>query len=232
MSSLSSNDNNDSMARATYYAQQQLLAQQHQQQMQYQQAQLHMQYQQQKALLNKNQQHQQHNPISNTNNTHPTYNINNTYSAASCVNNYSQIANNNNLPAQHINAHNNIPATLAHHPNNSHQQYQHPSLSTVFPSIYAETNFNKSNNGNNSLNMSSSSAPNQYSSVQRQIQQDWSNREYIEVIVSNIKKLTDFLNTFELSCRSKMAILDEKLTKLERQIDFVEAKVSKGESLN
>lgn len=154
MSSLSSNDNNDSMARATYYAQQQLLAQQHQiaqqQQIQYQQAQLHMQYQQQKALLNKNQQH--HNPISNTSNTHPTYNINNTYTATSCVNNYSQIANNNNqLPPQHINSHNNLPATLAHHPNNSHQQYQHPSLSTVFPSIYAETNFNKSNNnGNNS----------------------------------------------------------------------------------
>lgn len=79
---------------------------------------------------------------------------------------------------------------------------------------------------------SSSSAPSQYSSVQKQIQQDWSNREYIEVIVSNIKKLTDFLNTFELSCRSKMAILDEKLTKLERQIDFAEAKVSKGEPLN
>ena len=78
----------------------------------------------------------------------------------------------------------------------------------------------------------SSNNPSQYSSVQRQIQQDWSNREYIEVIVSNIKKLTDFLNTFELSCRSKMAILDEKLTKLERQIDYVEAKVSKGEPLN
>ncbi len=70
------------------------------------------------------------------------------------------------------------------------------------------------------------------SSIQRQIQQDWSNREYIEDITSNIKKLTDFLNTFELSCRSKMAMLDEKLTKLERQIDFVEAKVTKGETLN
>ena len=60
-----------------------------------------------------------------------------------------------------------------------------------------------------------------FSSVQRQIQQDWSNREYIEDILSNIKKITDFLNTFDLSCRSKLAILDEKLTKLEREIDFV-----------
>ena len=71
-----------------------------------------------------------------------------------------------------------------------------------------------------------------YSSVQRQIQQDWTNREYIEVIVSNIKKITDFLNSFELSCRSKMAILDEELNKLERKIDFVEAKVTKGDTLN
>ena len=73
---------------------------------------------------------------------------------------------------------------------------------------------------------------NNYSCVQKQIQQDWSNREYIEVIISNIKKLTDFLNSFELSCKSKLAMLDEKLTKLERQIDFVEAKVTKGETLN
>ena len=82
------------------------------------------------------------------------------------------------------------------------------------------------------MSSNTSGAPMPMSSVQRQIQQDWSNREYIEVIISNIKKLTDFLNSFELSCRSKMAMLDEKLTKLERQIDFVEAKVTKGETLN
>ncbi len=81
-----------------------------------------------------------------------------------------------------------------------------------------------------SLN-SSSSMPT-YSSVQRQIQQDWSNREFIEIIVSNIKKMTDFLNSFELSCRSKLSLIDEKLTKLERQIDYVEAKVTKGDTLN
>ena len=156
------------------------------------------------------------------------------------------------------------------------QHYQHPPLSNVFPSIYAENiykanvdlalnhlnqnaNFSNHHNGstNNSINimMSSSSSPspsltttsgggggggggsangngNHYSTVQRQIQQDWSNREYIEVVISNIKKLTDFLNSFELSCRSKLAMLDEKLTKLERQIDFVEARVTKGDTLN
>lgn len=131
--------------------------------------------------------------------------------------------------------------------NNLQQQqiYQHQPLQNVFPSIYSDTNFNIKNMNQASMTSSSgasstTSVPaatagvnsmsiSHYSSVQRQIQQDWSNREYIEVIISNIKKLTDFLNSFELSCRSKMAILDEKLTKLERQIDFVEAKVTKGD---
>lgn len=32
--------------------------------------------------------------------------------------------------------------------------------------------------------------------IQKQIQQDWLNREYIEVITVSIKKITDFLNSF------------------------------------
>lgn len=32
--------------------------------------------------------------------------------------------------------------------------------------------------------------------IQKQIQQDWANREYIEVITISIKKITDFLNSF------------------------------------
>jgi uncharacterized protein len=139
---------------------------------------------------------------------------------------------------QHHNHHN--PSSLS-----SHQHYQHPSIATVFPSIYAESMMStknaESDNGgsgtavaasNSSLSGGSVQSGSHYSTVQKQIQQDWSNREYIEVIISNIKKLTDFLNSFELSCKSKLAMLDEKLTKLERQIDFVEAKVTKGETLN
>ncbi|XP_065167880.1 probable protein BRICK1-B [Atheta coriaria] len=66
---------------------------------------------------------------------------------------------------------------------------------------------------------------------QKQIQQDWANREYIEVITVSIKKITDFLNSFDLSCRSKLAVLNEKLTTLERKIDYLEACVTKGETL-
>ena len=29
-----------------------------------------------------------------------------------------------------------------------------------------------------------------------QIQQDWANREYVEVITTSIKRITDFLNSF------------------------------------
>ncbi len=97
MSSLSSNENSDSMSRAAYYAQQQL---QHQQQLQYQQHQIQMQYQHQKQLLN-------HHNSSNTNqitNNALNYNINNTYSAASCANNYSQFSNSNIGPPQHFNS--------------------------------------------------------------------------------------------------------------------------------
>lgn len=32
--------------------------------------------------------------------------------------------------------------------------------------------------------------------IQKQIQQDWANREYIEIITGSIKKIADFLNSF------------------------------------
>uniref|UniRef100_A0A8C6L234 BRICK1 subunit of SCAR/WAVE actin nucleating complex n=1 Tax=Nothobranchius furzeri TaxID=105023 RepID=A0A8C6L234_NOTFU len=63
--------------------------------------------------------------------------------------------------------------------------------------------------------------------VQREIHQDWANREYIEVITSSIKKIADFLNSFDMSCRSRLATLNEKLTALERRIEYIEARVSR-----
>ncbi|CRK95526.1 CLUMA_CG008995, isoform A [Clunio marinus] len=63
--------------------------------------------------------------------------------------------------------------------------------------------------------------------IQRQIHQDWANREYIEVIANSIKKITAFLNSFDMSCRSRLAVLNEKLTSLERRIDYLEACINK-----
>ncbi|CBY18366.1 unnamed protein product [Oikopleura dioica] len=64
--------------------------------------------------------------------------------------------------------------------------------------------------------------------AQRQIQEDWNNREYVEVITTQIKKISDFLNSFDSSCRGRFAQMDEKLTTLERRIDFLEARISRS----
>ena len=51
--------------------------------------------------------------------------------------------------------------------------------------------------------------------LQRQTQQDWANREYIELIGGSIKRIADFLNSFDMSCRSRLSTLNVKLTSLE-----------------
>ena len=33
--------------------------------------------------------------------------------------------------------------------------------------------------------------------IERDIQSDWANREYVELITTNIKKISDFLNSFD-----------------------------------
>lgn len=67
--------------------------------------------------------------------------------------------------------------------------------------------------------------------IQKQIQQDWANREYTEIITGSIKKITEFLNSFDASCRGRLALLSERLTQLERKIDYLEARISKGEAI-
>lgn len=49
--------------------------------------------------------------------------------------------------------------------------------------------------------MSMTAIPREREAVQKQIQQDWANREYIEVITGSIKKITDFLNSFGKQCK-------------------------------
>jgi uncharacterized protein len=57
--------------------------------------------------------------------------------------------------------------------------------------------------------------------VQQEIHQDWANQEYTEVITSSIRKITDFLNSFDMSYQSRLATLNES----------GEAQVTKGETL-
>ncbi|XP_066030726.1 probable protein BRICK1-B [Pocillopora verrucosa] len=70
------------------------------------------------------------------------------------------------------------------------------------------------------------------SEVQQQIQQDWENREFIEVVSEGIKKIAEFLNDFDVSCRSRLAKINEQLTSLEQRVEYIEARVTKGETLS
>ena len=54
------------------------------------------------------------------------------------------------------------------------------------------------------------------------------NREYIELVSGSIKRMADFLNSFDTSCRSRLSDLDEKLTRLERKVTFLEARTHGG----
>ncbi|XP_006892720.1 PREDICTED: probable protein BRICK1-like [Elephantulus edwardii] len=67
--------------------------------------------------------------------------------------------------------------------------------------------------------------------VQREIHHDWAHRECTEVITSSIKKIADLLNSFAMSCCSRLETLNEKLTALERRREYIEARVTKGETL-
>ena len=59
----------------------------------------------------------------------------------------------------------------------------------------------------------------------QKIQDDWNNREYIDLVVASIKKITNFLNEFDSSCRYRLAVLNKKMENLERKMEFVEARI-------
>ena len=50
--------------------------------------------------------------------------------------------------------------------------------------------------------------------IQRQIHQDWANREYIEVIANSIKKITAFLNSFGKKLKFPVKILRKSIAQL------------------
>ena len=57
------------------------------------------------------------------------------------------------------------------------------------------------------------------------IQEDWNNREYINLVVTSMNKLSNFLNAFDVSCRYRLAVLNQKMETLERKMDFVEGRL-------
>mmetsp|Transcript_19563 Transcript_19563/g.25326 ORF Transcript_19563/g.25326 Transcript_19563/m.25326 type:complete len:84 (+) Transcript_19563:41-292(+) len=59
----------------------------------------------------------------------------------------------------------------------------------------------------------------------KSIQEDWENRELVEIVQMNILAITAYLNKIDTSTRYKLARINEKLTKLERTLDFCESAV-------
>merc|ERR1712001_331171 len=61
--------------------------------------------------------------------------------------------------------------------------------------------------------------------LQRRTQQDWANRECVQLMSGSITRIADFLNAFSKSCSGRLSYLDARLTALERKVTFLEAKV-------
>jgi uncharacterized protein len=57
------------------------------------------------------------------------------------------------------------------------------------------------------------------------VQQDWEEREFVEVIQLNILQIASFLNDMETTVKNRLATLSDRLVVIERQIQFVEANV-------
>ncbi|XP_033247272.1 probable protein BRICK1-B isoform X2 [Drosophila miranda] len=55
--------------------------------------------------------------------------------------------------------------------------------------------------------------------IQKQIHQDWANREYIEVITASIKRITDFLNSFGMRAVRNSQSQTRHLTSKNHSID-------------
>jgi chromosome 3 open reading frame 10 len=70
------------------------------------------------------------------------------------------------------------------------------------------------------------SSTNQYTET---IQQNWDNREYIEKVSQNILRITEFLNKFEFVTRTKLNELNQKLSVIERKMEYIDATVDSVE---
>ena len=57
----------------------------------------------------------------------------------------------------------------------------------------------------------------------KDIQEDWKRREFLEIVQLNIMKIVQFLNEFDASVRERLALMNSKLNKIERNLDYCES---------
>eukprot|EP00008_Paramoeba_atlantica_P009093 CAMPEP_0201480356 /NCGR_PEP_ID=MMETSP0151_2-20130828/4842_1 /ASSEMBLY_ACC=CAM_ASM_000257 /TAXON_ID=200890 /ORGANISM="Paramoeba atlantica, Strain 621/1 / CCAP 1560/9" /LENGTH=76 /DNA_ID=CAMNT_0047862171 /DNA_START=59 /DNA_END=289 /DNA_ORIENTATION=+ len=64
------------------------------------------------------------------------------------------------------------------------------------------------------------------------LQKNWDDGESVEKIQTSIKIIAEFLSRFDASTRYRLAVINEKLAKLEREVTFLEATIraSAGET--
>jgi chromosome 3 open reading frame 10 len=58
-----------------------------------------------------------------------------------------------------------------------------------------------------------------------EVRTDWENRQFIQDVQYNIMKMTNFLNKFDTTTRYRLATINEKLTRLERQVTYLDASI-------
>ena len=56
-----------------------------------------------------------------------------------------------------------------------------------------------------------------------EFQADWENRQFIQDIQYNFMKITNFLNKFDITTRYRLSVINEKLTRLEREVQYLDA---------
>jgi peptide subunit release factor RF-3 len=62
-------------------------------------------------------------------------------------------------------------------------------------------------------------------STTKLVNEDWQNREILELVTLNLVQVVSFVNKFDASAREKLSRLNEKLTKLERSLEMAEASI-------
>ncbi len=58
-----------------------------------------------------------------------------------------------------------------------------------------------------------------------ELHDDWDNRELVEVVQLNILKMVGFLNKFDLSVRYRLSKITERITTLERSLQYCESSI-------
>ena len=64
------------------------------------------------------------------------------------------------------------------------------------------------------------------------VQNDWQNRQFIQDVQYNLMKITNFLNKFDITTRYRLSIINEKLTKLEREVKYLDASLLNIKAVN